>query len=147
MHDRLGGFPTGIRCSEDTDLFLRADREGPCIVLRGRPLVGHVVQAGDSLSGNVPCIISGLGHMMATEQAGAYPAGAGGDPRRKAFLAGSAIYAARMAFIRGHVLEAYMLLFRHAGFIIDAGRGTLLLRYLLTLPVHASRRRRAPRSG
>jgi hypothetical protein len=127
----LGGFTGKVRCSEDTDLFLRADRAGPCLLVRAPLMMVHAV-GGDSLTGDAPCVARGLGFMLAAERAGRYPGGRGSDPLRTALLAGSAVYAARVAFAAGHPGLAYRLALRHAGLILRGGKSRWLPRLLLT---------------
>jgi glycosyltransferase involved in cell wall biosynthesis len=128
----LGGFTGAVRCSEDTDLFLRADRSGPCLLVRAPLMMAHATGGGDSLTGDAPCVARGFRFMLAAERAGRYPGGRGSDPLRTALLAGSAVYAARVAFAAGHPGLAYALALRHAGLILKGGRGRWLPRLLLT---------------
>ena len=127
----LGGFTGAVRCSEDTDLFLRADRSGPCLLVRAPLMMAHAT-GGESLTGNAGCVADGFRHLLAQERAGRYPGGPGGDPARVAFLAGSAVYAARVAFATGHPGLAYRLALRHAGLILRGGKGRWLPRLWLT---------------
>lgn len=116
---RLGGFSPQFRCSEDSDLFLRADGEGACLVVSraGGPLVAHVVGEADSLSANLPCVVSGFHGMIESDRAGAYPGDAASARLRRSFLASGAVYTARIAFAQGASRQAYALLLGHLGLI------------------------------
>jgi GT2 family glycosyltransferase len=128
----LGGFPVAFRCSEDSDLFLRADATCACVVVDAPALVAHHIDGGDSLSGNAPCVVEGFGRMLAHERAGEYPGGAGASPARIWFLAKSAVYAVRIAFAAGRPGLAYATLLRHVPLILRGGQGRWLWRLLLT---------------
>ncbi len=128
----LGGFPVSFRCSEDSDLFLRADATCACVVVDAPALVAHHVDGADSLSGNAPCVVEGFERMLAHERAGEYPGGAGASPARIWFLAKSAVYAVRIAFAVGRPGLAYATLLRHVGLILRGGQVRWLWRLLLT---------------
>lgn len=128
----LGGFTERVRCSEDTDLFLRADRAGPCVLVHRPALVRYAIAGEGSLTANAPCVIEGFDYMLGQEAAGRYPGGREGDPRRTALLAGSAVYTVRVAFATGHAGAAYRLLFRHLGLMRRGGRRRWIPRLLMT---------------
>lgn len=127
-----GGFTERVRCSEDTDLFLRADPAGPCILVRGRMMMGYALGGGDSLTGDFPCVARGFDYMLEQERSGGYPGGRDADPARTWLLAGSAVHTVRLGFALGHPRAAYRLLVCHAALIRRGGRSRWLARLVLT---------------
>lgn len=129
--ESAGGFESTMRCSEDSDLFLRLDRSGPCLLVRGAPLVG-CFQGDDTLTGDPSCVASGLKSMVERERQGLYPGGAWEDPMRCSFHAGGAVFAARIAFARGRPVLAYSLILRYLGLMVRGGQARWLWRLALT---------------
>ncbi len=130
LFDQLGGFPSEIRCSEDTDLFMRSGKDVPCLLLMGRPLVAHQLDGADSLSGNVRCVADGMQFLLRRAAAGVY--GSPDDPLLRGMLARSAVYAARLAFASGYPRLAYSITLGQAGLILRGGQARWLPRLLLT---------------
>ncbi len=129
---RLGGFAPEFRCLEDTDLFLRADREGPCVMLDGDDLMGRRRGEDDSLTDNWVWVLDGLTKMKARERAGGYPGGPGGDPRRVSFVAGAAVRVSRLCFANGRPGRAYAVFVGNLQLILAGGRGRWIWRLALT---------------
>lgn len=119
VFDRLGGFSADFRCMEDTDLFLRADSEGRCIVMAGEDHLG-LLRGGrdDNLTGDWACVSDGFGRMMRRESAGDYPGGRRGDPRRDRLLASNAVTVARLGFATGRPARAYGVYLRNLPLIL-----------------------------
>lgn len=132
VFNRLNGFAAEFRCLEDTDLFLRADAEGACIVFDGDDLVGRQRGEEDSLTDNWFYVVDGLDKMKAKERDGLYPHGARGDARRLEFVAGTAVRAARLCFANGEPLQAYRIFFANLGPILRGDRKRWALRLPLT---------------
>lgn len=131
--DRLGGFSSDFRCMEDTDLFLRADDQGPCIVLEGDQLFGRQRGRADNLTGNWGCVVDGFMKMKHKEMTGQYPRGSSGDDnRRLTFLAGSAVRSSLLSFENGQPALAYRIFFGNALIILRGGKGRWLWRIPLT---------------
>lgn len=131
--DRLGGFSSDFRCMEDTDLFLRADDQGPCVVLEGDQLFGRERGRADNLTGNWGCVVDGFMKMKHKELTGQYPKGSavqGG--RRLTFLAGSAVRSSMLSFESGQPALAYKLFFENALIILRGGKARWLWRVPLT---------------
>ncbi|MDF0596583.1 glycosyltransferase family 2 protein [Psychromarinibacter halotolerans] len=132
VFDKHRGFTHEVRCAEDTDLFLRADPDGACVLITSPVMLGREVGAPGSLTGNVACVVGGLDHIVAKERAGLYPGGAGSDGKRQLLLAGATISTVRLCFATGYPGTAYMRLIRNAGILIRADRWRVGLRLLLT---------------
>lgn len=132
LFDRLGGFTSDVRCSEDTDLFLRADPAGPCVLVTAPVMLGRELGQPDSLTGNVACVVEGLDYLVAKERAGHYPGGAGTDAGRLLLLAGATISTVRLCFAAGYPHVAYARLLRYADILYRGRRGRVWLRLLLT---------------
>ena len=124
---QLGGFTTAVRCSEDSDLLLRASGAGPVLCLTGDWVVAHRVGAADSLSADAPRVAEGYHFMRARDAQGRYGPP---DPLRRAFLARAAVYTIRIAFAQGHLRLAYGLWRREWRLI---GRGQRHWRWRLPL--------------
>lgn len=122
LFDGLGGFASEIRCSEDTDLFLRA-ADQPCVVVAGAPLVAHVQGGADRLTGNFPSVAQGLEFLLA--RAAAYPAP---GPLRRRMLAKSVTHTIRTAFGAGRARAAYGLYLRNLPLLLRAGAWHWLIR-------------------
>lgn len=105
----LGGFTGDVLCSEDSDLFLRADRHGPVLCLTGPWRVAHRVGENDSLSLNAPKVIQGYEFMLARDTTGEYGQA---DGLKEAFFSKAAVYTIRVAFACGYAATAYKLFFR-----------------------------------
>ncbi len=73
VFEALGGFRSAAEPSEDTDLFLRATRMGPCLLATGAPLVAHELGLGDNLTGSFHRVHRGFQHLMAENSRGTYP--------------------------------------------------------------------------
>lgn len=112
VFEALGGFTEDVRCSEDTDLFLRAAAMGPCHILAGAPLVAHVAGAADRLTGNFASVRAGYEFMDARERAQGYPDSASGPALKDRVLAQCAAHTVLAAFASGHVRAAYGLYLR-----------------------------------
>lgn len=128
----LGGFTHDVHCSEDTDLFLRADPAGPCVLVMAPAMLAREVGQPDSLTGSVRRVVEGLDFMVAKERGGHYPGGAGSEPKRLLLLAGATISTVRLCFARGYPHIAYALLLRNADILYRGQRGRVWLRLLLT---------------
>ena len=63
VFERLDGFDVQFRCFEDSDLFLRADPEGACIVFGGDDLLGRQRGKDDSLIDDWRVVVDGLEKM------------------------------------------------------------------------------------
>ncbi|MBA3324827.1 MAG: glycosyltransferase family 2 protein [Rhodobacteraceae bacterium] len=132
VFERLGGFAPEFRCLEDTDFFLRADTKGTCVVFECEDLLGRRRGHPDSLTDNWVHVVDGLEKMQRKESAGRYPHGAGGDPRRLFFLAGTAVRATRLCFASGETAAAYRVFFRNIAVMPRGGAARWLLRLPLT---------------
>lgn len=139
VFDDLGGFTTDVRCAEDTDLFLRADDQGRCVLVKAPVMIGHVVDGDDRLTGDAPRVIEGLNYVFARDRAGAYPGGPNADPKRNILLAESSISSVRTAFANGHPVRAYGVLLRRTGAFLRTGRWRNWLRLALTPVLHLVR--------
>lgn len=129
---RLGGFDEDFVCLEDTDLFLRLDTQGPCVLILDGDLVGRCRGREDSLTNNWALVRDGLMNMKRKDAAGGYPGGAGGDPRRSAVVAANAVKATRLCFANGATGSAYAMLLNNLWPIIRGGRSRWLWRLALT---------------
>ncbi len=126
--DRLGGFSPDFRCMEDTDLFLRADDQGPCVVLEGDQLFGRQRGRTDNLTGDWGCVVDGFMKMKHKEMTGQYPKASAADDRRLTFLAGSAVRSSLLSFENGQPVLAYRIFFENALIILRGGKGRWLWR-------------------
>lgn len=109
VYEALGGFTTEVRCSEDTDLFLRAAGSGPCFVLSGAPLVAHVDGPAERLTGHFPAVLAGYEFLLAREDDRLYPDAVNGTRLKDSMLAQCAAHTVLAAFAAGHVKVAYRL--------------------------------------
>ena len=125
------GFSPDLRCSEDTDLFLR--QAGASALLAGPNLVGLRRSGHESLSGNAVEVARGFEWMKAADQTGRYP---GTAAARRTFLAGSCAYAIRIAFASGHLGLAYRLYAANTGLLVNPRTRHYLLRLPLTPLLH-----------
>ena len=132
----LAGFTDEVRCSEDTDLFLRAADAGPCMVLSGTPLVAHVTGHGERLTGSFRTVLAGYEYMLRRESEGLYPEGPQSRRAKHEMLAKCAIHTALSAFAAGHVGTAYGLYLQSVPRLVRAGNWHWLLRVPL-VPVLA----------
>jgi glycosyltransferase involved in cell wall biosynthesis len=114
--EAASGFDETLPCSEDTDLFLRVAQNAGTAVIYGDPMVGHRVDTSDRLSCDAPKVAQGFEAMIRKDQEGGY--GSVESYNRQAFLAGSAVYTARVAFSHGHLGLAYKILFKYLGLIL-----------------------------
>jgi GT2 family glycosyltransferase len=130
--ERLDGFAVEFRCLEDTDLFLRADPEGPCVIFEGDDLLGRQRGHCDSLTDDWAWVLDGFQKMKRKERAGLYPKGRGGDPRRLALYAGTAVRASRLCFANGRPGKAYGVFFRNLGIILRGGKSRWVWRLPFT---------------
>ncbi len=126
--EALGGFAEAAETSEDTDLFLRAARMGPCILVTGKPLVAHELERGDNLTSNFSRVQNGLRFLMAEYRSGRYPEPDGGPLLRDQVLAKSVAHAALVGFATGHPGGAYALLFRYGRQLQRGGQWHWLVR-------------------
>lgn len=126
-----GGFSPDLRCSEDTDLFLRLN--GGAALLSGPRLAALRRSGHESLSGNAAEVARGFEWMQAADRTGRYP---GTAAARRRFLAGSCAYAIRMAFAAGRPGLAYRLYAAHAGLLANRRTRHYLLRLPLTPLLH-----------
>lgn len=133
----LGGFTDRIRCTEDTDLFMRADPLGPCILIKDTMMMAYRLGSADGLTSDTRCVIAGFDYQIAMERAGRYPGGRSGDPARVRLLANAAVHTAKVAFAAGYPKDAYRILFRDFALIYRGGQRRWLLR-LLGTPVLAA---------
>lgn len=132
--EALGCFAPELRCSEDTDLFLRVT--GKVVLLRAPDLVALRRAGHDTLTGNAPEVARGFDWMLQADRSGRYP---GPAAARRDFLAGSCAYAVRMAFAAGHVGLAYGLYLRHLPLLLTRRTRKHLLRLPLTPLLHLVR--------
>jgi glycosyltransferase involved in cell wall biosynthesis len=130
LFEELGGFTNEVLCSEDSDLFLRSNSLASCMTVNGPPLVAHLVDRGDHLTGNVRNIYRGLDFMLSRERAGYYPQNPPTTNFREQFLANAVAYAVLAAFANGDFTSAYRLYFVHLR-RLAAGRNW---HWLLRLP-------------
>lgn len=131
---RLGGFSRDLRCSEDTDLFLRASC---AVVTISEPILVGLRRSGhESLTGNPQDVIAGFEWMFRQDAVGRYP-GQSADIR--GFLAMSCAYAIRTAFAAGQVGKAYALYLRNMGLLSDRRTRGHLMRLPLTPLLHLVR--------
>jgi len=122
---RVGGFSTELRCSEDTDLFLRIG--GPTVLVT-RPVMAGLRRSGhDSLTGNIPNIVRGFDHLVASYAAGVYP---GATVDLQAFMSRACAYTIRTSFSSGWPMTAYRLYFSHLALLRDGPQK----RYVWKLP-------------
>ena len=124
----VGGFTTAVRCSEDSDLFLRLSGRGACWITEGPALVANITGGADRLSGNGACVRDGVAHLLREAASGAY-----GDPgaRLDRFLARGVVYACRLSFAAGQAGPAYRFLARHGWRLGRGGQGRWLWRLAL----------------
>jgi hypothetical protein len=128
VYEALGGFTAEVRCSEDTDLFLRAAASGPCLVLSGVPLVAHVNGPGDRLTAQFSQVLAGYVFLRRQEDAGIYPDAPGGDRLKDAMLAKCAAHTVLAAFAAGRADTAYRLYMGSLGYLWRAGNWHWLVR-------------------
>lgn len=126
-----GGFSPELRCSEDTDLFLRMG--GGAALLSGPRLVALRRSGHESLSGNAAEVARGFEWMLAANTTGRYP---GPAAARGGFLAGSCAHAIRIAFATGHPGLAYRLYAANARLLANPLTRHHLLRLPLTPLLH-----------
>ena len=112
VYEALGGFTDDVRCSEDTDLFLRAAASGPCFVLSGPPLVGHVAGSQDRLTGRFSSVLAGYEFMLARDAGNHYPTRPDAARLKDKVLAQCTAHTVLAAFAAGHVGTAYGLYLR-----------------------------------
>ena len=142
VFERLGGFVTDVRHSEDTDFFLRAQGLGDCAILTGETLVSYRVGAGDGLTGSFLNTLAGLRYILKRDREGAYRDLRHTPALKRRFFAKAARHAILAGFAAGEAGAAYGLFLRHGGLLI-AGRNW---RALWRLPLEpAARRWRARR--
>jgi hypothetical protein len=127
----LGGFPADLRCSEDSDLFLRV--AGETLVITAPVLVGLRRAGHDSLTGNVAQVLAGVDWLL-QQDAGSRYAGSAAD--RSSFMAGAAAYGIRVAFAGGHPGLAYRRYLASLGRLADVHTRGHLLRLPLTPLLH-----------
>lgn len=130
LFNAVGGFTKHVRCSEDTDLFLRLNDKGSCWMTEGPVLVAHIVGAEDRLSRNGPCVRGGLSYLMDQARRGAYVDQATGN-RLNRFLAKSIVYTCRVSFAAGQIGAAYGLLLRHLARLWRGGQTRWIWRLAL----------------
>ncbi len=129
--DRLGGFPADLRCSEDSDLFLRV--EGQTLVIAAPVLVALRRAGHDSLTGNVGQVLAGVDWLLRHDEGNRY---AGSADDRRSFMASAAAYGIRVAFAGGHPRQAYRRYLASMGRLADAHTRGHLLRLPLTPLLH-----------
>jgi hypothetical protein len=109
VFEAIGGFTTEVRCSEDTDFFLRTAAAGPCVVVSGVPLVAHVDGPGERLTDHFPGVLAGYRFMLSQQAAGRYPDASGGKWLKDVMLAKCAAHTILTAFASGHPATAFRL--------------------------------------
>lgn len=129
--ERLGGFTTDVRCSEDSDLFLRV--VGETLVITAPVLVALRRAGHDSLTGDVEQVLAGIDWLLHHDASTRY---AGSPADRRSFTAGAAAYAIRVAFAGGRPGLAYRRYFAHMRRLADAHTRGHLLRLPLTPLLH-----------
>lgn len=128
VYERLDGFTNHVRCSEDTDLFLRAAISGPCFVLSGPPLVAHVAGKGDRLTSSFSSVLSGYEFMLSQEARGQYPDSKTRPGLRDQVLAKCTAHTVLAAFATGHIKAAYGLYLRGVPRLFRVGNWHWLIR-------------------
>lgn len=129
IFSQLGGFTEATSCSEDSDLFLRADSLGPVICICGPWRVAHRVGGGDALTANVPQVIKGFQYLCSQDANGNYGKL---DSLRDNFLSKSAAFTIRVAFANGYPVKAYQLLATNLGMIYRGDARSRIWRLALT---------------
>lgn len=129
--ERLGGFPADLRCSEDSDLFLRV--AGETLVISAPALVGLRRAGQDSLTGDVRNVLAGVDWLLHHDAGNRY---AGSAADRRSFMAGAAAYAIRVAFAGGYPGLAYRRYLAHFAHLASAHTRGHLLRLPLTPLLH-----------
>jgi Glycosyl transferase family 2 len=127
----LGGFDEGMRCSEDSDLFLRSNGTLRAMLIDAPFLVGHRMGSADQLTGNFDCVLKGYARMRENYRAGFY-ACPGQERQMERFLAGSAVRAVRTCLAFGPTSRAYGVLIDALPLIIRAGLWDRALKLALT---------------
>ena len=128
VYEALGGFTTEVFCSEDADLFMRAAASGLCLVLSGVPLVAHVDEPGERLTGHFSKVLAGYEFLLRQEGEGAYPAAPGGQWLKDSMLAKSVAHTVLSAFASGHSGIAYRLYVGGLPYLWRAGNWHWLIR-------------------
>lgn len=129
--ERLGGFPADLRCSEDSDLFLRV--AGETLVIAAPVLVGLRRAGQESLTGNVRNVLAGVDWLLEHDSGSRY---AGTATDRRSFMAGAAAYGIRVAFAGGYPGLAYRRYLASLARLADAHTRGHLLRLPLTPLLH-----------
>lgn len=122
------GFDTAFRSSEDSDLFLRMNETGGCVLIQGAPLVAHEVGAFGSITNNLPAVVQGHSLMKDRWVKGGYR---GDTDLLGSFIAKSVVYTTRLSFSSGQVILAYRLLFLNVLLLIRNGEAKWVWRLLL----------------
>ena len=128
---RLGGFPADLKCSEDSDLFLRI--AGETLVIGAPVLVGLRRAGQESLTGNVKNVLAGVDWLLRHDASSRY---AGSAADRRSFMAGAAAYGIRIAFAGGYPGLAYRRYLGSLGRLSDPHTRGHLLRLPLTPLLH-----------
>jgi len=129
--ERLGGFPADLKCSEDSDLFLRV--HGETLLITAPVLVGLRRAGQESLTGNVRNVLAGVDWLLQHDNSGRY---AGSADDRRSFMAGAAAYGIRVAFAGGYPALAYRRYLASIGRLADGHTRGHLLRLPLTPLLH-----------
>ena len=130
----LGGFTDAVRCSEDSDLFLRV--AGAVLLITAPVMVAVRRGPHASLTGNVREVLRGVDFMITAEKAGHYR---GNADDRAAFMAGACAYGIRIALATGHPRLALRRYFAHLPRLMHARTRPYLLRLPLTPLLHLIR--------
>jgi hypothetical protein len=127
----LGGFPTELRCMEDSDLFLRVAGE---VMVMSAPVMAGLRRSGhESLTGNAREVIKGFHWLRDKAAARRYV----GPPEAvRSFVAGSCAYCIRTAFGTGHPGWAYSLYLHNLGLLANPRTRRHLTRLPLTPLLH-----------
>ena len=134
----LGGFEPELRCSEDSDLFLRV--KGDVLTIFS-PTLTALRRGHESLTGEVENVLKGFRWMAEKMRDGRYVGSSGNVGR---FLAGSCAYSIRSAFAAGYPWTAYRLYLQNLGRLSSSRTRKYLIRLPLTPILHLRKPRGYP---
>jgi len=131
----MGGFDERMRCSEDTDLFLRSNGSLRVALVMAPAMVAHRLGSRHQLTTNYGCVLEGYRAMRSKFDAGIYSC-SGQEVFLFRMMAGAAVRAVRVCLAFGPTLLAYRVLLENLHPIIRAGLWAWLLKLLLTPVLH-----------
>lgn len=137
VFEAIGGFSSMLRCSEDTDLFLRVPNDSGCTVVQAPALVAHEIGGNDSLTGNFDRIKEGVEFLLKRERSGRYPAS--GEREVKRVLAKTVSTVVLRAFAGGRTGTAYAFYLRHLPRLLQGREWHWLFRLPLIPLLHMLR--------